>query len=206
MPVIYYLYQEPLPGEKPGAYERRQHLTGRRLLSYGLAGQYGLSAEAGLSYTDRGKPYLTDYPEIHFSISHCSGLVLCAFHSAPIGADAEKIGFFPEILPSRVFTEDELRLFSDRGTTPGSRAEWFYRLWTLKEAYVKMTGTGADTDLKAFSFTFSEKQESEVIVPCCSQADTFCCQRLLSSGHLISLCFTDPREPVRFEEAAECLE
>ena len=40
------------------------------------------------------------------------------------------------------------------GTSPESRAEWFFRFWTLKEAFVKRSGIGVDTSLHAFSFDF----------------------------------------------------
>ena len=206
MLVIYYSYLDHLPGEKPGAYERRQHAAGRKLLFYGLSQLAEPTASSkeradispALSYSDAGKPFLPDHPDIHFSISHCDGLVLCAFHTADIGADAEKTGYFPEVLPSRVFTVEEQQLMSTLGHTPALREEWFYRLWTLKEAYVKMTGTGLDTDLKAFSFSFRE--EGQGMIPCCSAAHIACFQTLLPSGHIISLCCKDPAEQIKLIE------
>ena len=37
------------------------------------------------------KPTLAAYPDIHFNISHCHGLVACAFAPFPVGIDVEPI-------------------------------------------------------------------------------------------------------------------
>ena len=52
---------------------RMEHEAGIKLLAVGLRERYGLelntSVEAGLSSGQHGKPYLRDYPGIHFNIS-----------------------------------------------------------------------------------------------------------------------------------------
>ena len=43
---------------------------GRELLAYVLCGRYGVPAEEiGTASRERGKPYLTEHPEIEFNIS-----------------------------------------------------------------------------------------------------------------------------------------
>jgi len=55
-----------------------------------------------LGYGDYGKPYLMDWPEIHFSISHCKkGCgVMVADH--PVGMDLEVIRPFSWEVARRV--------------------------------------------------------------------------------------------------------
>jgi len=156
MPVIYYTYYTREGLSIPEASERENAL-GRALLVRGLNELYGLrlseddvSSEISLSGT--GKPYLTFHPDIHFNISNTDGLVACAFASAPVGADAEYPGYFAPVLIKKALSLSEQEFLDRAGTTPELHTEWFWRFWTLKEAYVKRSGIGVDTDLTAFSF------------------------------------------------------
>ena len=89
MPHLYYCLN-PTDGRSPSEVASFEHDLGRRLLAYGLREQYDLFfSEDDLSFGPKGKPYLSENPEIHFSISHCRGLVVCALNDKPIGADAE---------------------------------------------------------------------------------------------------------------------
>lgn len=81
-----------------------------------------------------GKPYWEDSPW-HFSLCHTRQAVFCAISDGIVGLDAEKIRPVSPATVSRVLSPEELRQFdgSDEG---------FMQLWTLKESYVKHTGTG----------------------------------------------------------------
>jgi 4'-phosphopantetheinyl transferase len=46
---------------------------------------------------------------------------------------------------------DEVRLIGE--SAPSERAATFYRLWTLKESYLKATGQGLATPLDSFAFS-----------------------------------------------------
>ena len=41
--------------------------------------------------TENGKPYIKNYPDYHFNISHSNGAVAIAFSDYPVGVDIEKI-------------------------------------------------------------------------------------------------------------------
>lgn len=76
----------------------------------------------------------------------------------PIGIDAEFPGYYPDVLVDRALSESEKDFLQSHNADLSENREWFYRLWTLKEAYVKKYGIGVDTDLTDFSFTFSNVQ------------------------------------------------
>lgn len=198
MPVIYYAYYTPV-SESVSAVSRQEHLLARELLQKGLSRLYHISlsqeALASCIGTDKnGKPFLTDYPEIHFNISHCSGLAACAFHNRPVGLDAELPGYFAPVLISKALSFEEQAFLKKAGRTPLLEQEWFYRFWTLKEAYVKQSGTGVDTDLTGFSFSFSDAANAPVVQ--CSDSGICCYQKQLSRGHILSLCYPGIPEKV----------
>ncbi len=85
------------------------------------------------------KPYIKNF-DIHFSLSHSNSLAICAVSDKEIGIDAEKKSFFNPSIIERFFTQNEKDEFSKYSDTEKSDA--FFRMWTIKEAYAKMTGSG----------------------------------------------------------------
>ena len=90
---------------------------------------------------EMGKPYLKNVP-LYFNLSHSGDFVLCAVSRQEIGADIQLIGR-SEVMRTagRFFSDGELATLQ---ACPGEaeRTELFYRLWTKKEAYGKLTGRG----------------------------------------------------------------
>ena len=113
------------------------HQAGRQLLREMYEGLRGKPMPPVL-LTERGKPYFRDDP-LYFSITHTKRHVFCALSETPVGIDGEE-------MDRRV----NLHL-ADKILSPGERARYdraadsrlcLLRLWVLKEAYVKMLGTG----------------------------------------------------------------
>lgn len=83
-------------------------------------------------YNEHGKPYIEGGP--FFSISHCKEGIAVAIDDQPIGIDIEAIRNVDQDLILRTMNEEEQRqIHSNRD---------FTRLWTQKEAILKMEGTG----------------------------------------------------------------
>lgn len=199
MPVIYYSYYTPISNSISDI-SRQEHELGRTLLIQGILDLFQLSltrteVNTILKLDANGKPYLSNHPEICFNITHCDQLVACAFHSRPIGVDAEFPQYFPEILISRALSEKEKSFLHSKSTTISERQEWFYRLWTLKEAYVKQSGIGVDTDLTDFSFSFIDIEDEQSII--CSDSSISCYQTKLSHGQILSVCYEDNAETIK---------
>ena len=120
---------------------------GRELLAYVLCGRYGVPAEEiGTASRERGKPYLTEHPEIEFNISHSGDYVVIAFSDRPVGIDVQEMSATSDVdrLAKHVMTPKEYAHFQEEE----DRETAFYRLWVRKEAYIKRTGDGLYLDLR----------------------------------------------------------
>ena len=84
-----------------------------------------------------GKP---EAEKVHFNISHSGDWVICAVSGKAVGCDIEKVDREPEGVAQHFFHPKEteyLQKFQGE-----ERNEMFFRLWTWKESYMKMTGEG----------------------------------------------------------------
>ncbi len=91
--------------------------------------------EKDVSFEPSGKPYFTDFPGHHLSISHTGDLLLFAFAPFPIGVDVEPRDEIRESVAERYFTPQERKL-------P------FSSVWTGREAVGKLTGVGLSDALQ----------------------------------------------------------
>lgn len=90
---------------------------------------------------------------LEFNLSHTEGMILCAVTGgAAVGVDVEDTARSADFLPlaRRFFAPAEIALLEN--LPPEQLPSAFYRLWTLKEAYLKAQGVGLTTALDAFSF------------------------------------------------------
>lgn len=129
---------------------RFRHLQGRKEcavgyieLLRGLREQFGIKAKPTFAYNEHGKPFLPEHPDIHFSISHCKEAVGCFVSNRPCGLDIERIRTAKEDLVRHTMSPEETdEIFSSKWPDIA-----FTRLWTQKEAVLKLKGTGLVDDL-----------------------------------------------------------
>ena len=114
------------------------------LLCKALHDEYGIDCQPTFSYGEHGKPMLVEHPDIHFNLSHCREAVACAVSHSPVGIDVERVGRDNDSLTRHVMCDGEIRLIEQ---AEDSTVE-FTRLWTMKEALVKLLGTGITDELK----------------------------------------------------------
>ena len=95
-------------------------------------------------YNEHGKPFLPLYPNLHFSISHCSQAVGCILSEKPCGLDIERVRrASPSLISKTMNRNEEHQIYSS------SHPEVeFIRLWTRKEAVFKLLGTGITDDMQ----------------------------------------------------------
>lgn len=112
-----------------------------------LSRQSGLSGQDILfEYSERGKPFLAQNKDLHFSVSHSGNCIVFAGHTLPVGVDVEKIKEMREKVAKRYFTEREQKYIFDSQDKDIA----FYYIWTRKEAYLKKTGDGLSKKLISF--------------------------------------------------------
>ena len=135
--------------------DKRLSLGAGVLLRHALE-TFGAPEEAEhIAFGANGKPCFPRVSDrFRFSLSHAGTIALCAFDAGdgacPVGCDAERIAQADLRLAKRFFAEDEYALLS--GIPDASaRDRAFFRLWTLKESFLKTTGDGLATPLGAFS-------------------------------------------------------
>lgn len=116
-----------------------------QLLKEGLRKEYGITENPIFEYNEHGKPSIVGHSEIYFNLSHCKEAAVCAISNHPIGVDVESIREFKDSLVNYTMNDDEVREIE----TSENPASAFIRLWTMKEATMKLVGTGISNDMKS---------------------------------------------------------
>ena len=131
--------------------DKRLSASAGLLLCFALSGSgFPLSD----TYADlRGKPYFPEYPGFKFSLSHSGCFAACLISGSECGCDIEKIGKPNLGIADRHFSPAEQTIISD--ASEDDRADVFYKLWTLKESYIKFDGRGLALPLSSFSVDLS---------------------------------------------------
>lgn len=107
--------------------------------------------ELDFKRTPKGKPYLEGHG-IEFSLSHSDHWALLAVSKKNLGADIEvpqKTRDLPGIAQSFFHPLEYARLKELDGP---AQQDYFFRLWTLKEAFLKAIGTGISAGLDKVHF------------------------------------------------------
>ena len=99
-------------------------------------------------YNNHGKPYFKGENVPYFNLSHSHDYVVCALSDRENGIDIEKIRPGRLRLANRFFHEEEQRYLADLQV---GQEETFFKIWCLKESFVKYTGNGLGQGLASFS-------------------------------------------------------
>ena len=128
---------------------------------------------------EHGKPMIEG---LEFSLSHSGNLVVCVVSDKPVGCDVEEIRKAPQGIAKRYFT---LRENSHLSRFWGEEYDKeFFRLWTMKESYAKMTGEGLAQVLGKIEVVVDE--QASVFRDGKSQ-ECFL-QSVELEGHVVSVC------------------
>lgn len=106
----------------------KQSLAARALLCRLLTEYCPEDLARDISSDQKGRLYVDGRPDIFVSISHSRDMVAAAVSDKPVGVDVEYIRTVSEKLKKRVCRE-----------MPETQDD-FFKVWTLKEAYLKASG------------------------------------------------------------------
>ena len=150
---------------------RRLRLAQEKALILALATLGEDYASLSIAYTDLGKPYVEDRPDLAISLSHRGifGCALCvkSLDGIPVacGVDIERVTPLDEKhqrLKNRFLPQD----------TPMTPHD-FFLAWTKTEAFVKLTGAGmggtkdlSQGDHIHFSHSFLEDEQGNAYILC----------------------------------------
>ncbi|MBC8556439.1 4'-phosphopantetheinyl transferase family protein [Jutongia hominis] len=112
-----------------------------------------------MKYDENGKPYLLEYPDIFFSISHCVYGCVVAVADELIGVDIQNVIPFSYNVAERVCCSEELNVL----TNSRNQTIDFIRMWTIKESYLKMIGEGIVGDLKSVNTLEMSSSSTEIV-------------------------------------------
>lgn len=129
---------------------RKLSLGAGLAIDYGLR-KYGLrESQMRYSFGSNNKPYFENHPSIFFNVSHSHSYVMAAFSDSEIGCDIEKIGKARLAICNRFFSEEEKKLVNSE-SDEALQNKLFYKIWTLKESFVKYSGKGLQEDFRNFN-------------------------------------------------------
>jgi len=121
------------------------------LIRYLLIRQKNIdNRDISFSDSEYGKPFLSDFPQFHFNLSHSGRWVVGAVDDRPVGIDVERIVPIDLDISKHYFSPDE---HLDLVNQPDPQT-YFFTLWTLKESYIKIVGKGLSLPLDSFSIRF----------------------------------------------------
>jgi 4'-phosphopantetheinyl transferase len=124
---------------------KKQHITVRVAVRQILASYLNQASDKiHIAKTAHGKPYLADYPDCQFNISHSGSLLLVVISQlGQVGIDIEQAK--PQLrdfsgLVGKCFAASEQTYWN--GLPDNEKSAEFYQFWTRKEAFVKAVGHG----------------------------------------------------------------
>ena len=118
----------------------------------------GINISEEIDVGKNGKPYIKSHPMLQYNISHSGNCVFGSSGSMEVGCDIE--------IDDAANLNVAKRFFSDRENAyllslpEHERDKAFFKLWTLKESFVKCVGSGFSLPLNKFSVYFENDEVS----------------------------------------------
>ena len=117
-------------------------------------------------YNQYGKPYFKDIKDKFFNISHSHDKVFIAISDKEVGIDVEYKKNDAALcmkLAKRFYSDKEYSLLENAiKKSEDYCIDLFYRLWTIRESFVKCLGTGLIYDKTDMAFGFDENDRPYV--------------------------------------------
>ncbi|MDS0524593.1 4'-phosphopantetheinyl transferase superfamily protein [Clostridium sp. SHJSY1] len=110
-------------------------------------------------YNEYGKPYIDE--NVEFNISHSGNYVVVAIDNAPLGIDIEEMKEIEfEGIAKGYYNESEYNWIINHNKS--EQMKCFYKIWTLKESYVKYVGKGLSINFNSFKFNIAQDNKFNI--------------------------------------------
>lgn len=130
-----------------------QREAAERLLAFALKREHGIAVhDRQNAFNAWGKPFLSGFPQVFYNISHCKKAVAAVLSSRRVGIDIEFVREYSPKVARRVCSQAEISLIE----SSDDPSRMFFRLWTLKESYIKALGVGMAFPLREAAFLVDE--------------------------------------------------
>lgn len=125
-----------------------------------------------IGYGEHGKPFLKDYPHLHFNLSHSGKWAVCALSDTPIGVDVEQLRQVDALrLAARWLPAKQAKLL--KTSPPTEQIPRFFEFWTRRESLLKAQGVGLSGVCAAeeTGYRFREYPLDGYALTVCTQGD-----------------------------------
>jgi 4'-phosphopantetheinyl transferase len=157
---------------------KHQHEYAHKLLEKCLC-RYGIDYKSEkIEKGEYGKPYFSERNDIHYNISHSNGITACYVGRFEAGIDVKPVKKYRPNVVKRVFSDSEMEMLEKSD----DKDLLFFRLWTLKESYVKAIGIGVSYPMKNISFSFENGRIISNVENCVFN------QTVIGGKYIVSLC------------------
>lgn len=134
--------------------DKCRSVAAEKLLRENVAGIENGPDLADMAFTERGKPFFAGRKGIEFNLSHSYERIMCVLADRAVGCDVEYVRQGREGIENRFFCDVE-REWIALGVNEEDRTRRFFRIWTLRESFMKATGFGLYLPMKAFEIIFT---------------------------------------------------
>jgi 4'-phosphopantetheinyl transferase len=172
------------------AEDRLRSLLGRLLLRHALRSR-GVPDDGWLvELGPYGKPRLRGPAMPEFNLSHAGDWVVCAVAPTAVGIDIEQVRAIDLGIAERFFQPGEYTALLAQPAD--QQRDYFFRLWTAKEAYVKALGLGLQRDFSSFRVTPSAAGAARLHDPYLRAQRLALAYLPCAAGYRLALCSADP--------------
>ena len=108
----------------------------------------------------QGKPVYKDREDIYFNISHSGNVVVVVVSNVAVGVDIDGNRNFRDNMIDRFYSSNEATWVKENELYKNDR---FFRIWTMKEAFSKLTGDGLIRTISNVEFIVEKKLQSDSV-------------------------------------------
>lgn len=145
--------------------------------------------EVFFAYTENKKPFISDKSDFHFNVSHSGNWLVMVFSRNPCGIDVEKIqpDFDFEGVIRITFHPEEIGYILQNP----DHSNAFFRIWSIKESFLKATGVGLIDNLNELNMMQNSKALARLNA---WQIQSF----IIDGNYWCSLCFQSNNPKIKF--------